>query len=155
MVRTFVIFLGLTVMLVSGVAAAAGWWLHDKGGPAMASAEQIRSAYGRVRAGATPVSKLASLGLDTRGARRLSPLGVMEQFMPKDSRAFDGLDPAVQTCFTTQNQCTAYVFAAPGAKAVLLIEGGRVAYKTLSAPTHIVAAAGQQARCDCAGLHRR
>ena len=89
----------------------------------------------RIRAGVTPASQLGRLGFDTSAAKKLSYLGAMEAFMPKDSFGFDSLDPAVQTCFEARDQCTAYIFslpAQPGARVVLLIEGGRVAYKAIS-----------------------
>jgi hypothetical protein len=121
-------------MLSCGVAIAA--WRQDDVPPGVSfTAQQLKTAYVRIRAGTTPVSQLARLGFDTAGAAKLSYLGVMEQFMPKDSFGFDTLEPAVQTCFEARDRCTAYIFsmpAQPNARVVLLIEGGRVAYKAIS-----------------------
>jgi hypothetical protein len=134
MLRTFAIFMGLVFMLGCGVAIAA--WPQDQSAQnAQFTEQQLRSGYVRIRAGVTPVSQLAGLGFDTNGAAKLSYLGVMEQFMPKDSFGFDALDPSVQACFEARDRCTAYIFTLPhqpGAKVVLLIDGGRVAYKSIS-----------------------
>ena len=134
MLRTLVIFCGLIVMLGCGVAIAA-WPKADAVRSLSFSEQQLKSAYVRIRTGATPASALNGLGFDTSSARKLSYLGVMEEFMPKDSFGFDSLDPAVQSCFEARDRCTAYVFSVahtPGARIVLLIEDGRVAYKAMS-----------------------
>ena len=134
MLRTLAIFLGLIVMLGCGVAVAA-WPRAASTQDIQFSEQQLKSAYVRIRAGVTPVSQLAGLGFDTASARKLSYLGVMEQFMPADSFGFDALDPAVQSCFEARDHCTAYIFTLPhqpAARVVLLIEGGRVAYKAIS-----------------------
>ena len=81
-----------------------------------------------------PASKLAGLGFDPARARRLSALALMERYMPKDSFAFDAMDPVVQSCFQGHSDCSAYIFpvARSRAEAVLLVEGGRVAWKSVS-----------------------
>jgi hypothetical protein len=134
MLRTFAIFMGLVVMLGCGVAIAA-WPQAQSVQKEQISEQQLRAGYARIRAGVTPVSQLAKLGFDTNAAAKLSYLGVMEQFMPRDSFGFDALDPSVQACFEARDQCTAYIFTQPrqpDAKVMLLIHGGRVAYKTIS-----------------------
>ena len=78
-----------------------------------------------------PVSGLAKAGRDVTQAKRLSALGLMEAFMPKDSSDFDGLDPALQSCFQNRDGCEGYVFRADGAEALLVVEHGRVALKMM------------------------
>jgi hypothetical protein len=130
--RVLAIFAALIVLL--GCAAAVMAWPHGDG--RLESRARISSAdYRHLHPGATLASDLPRLGFDTQNAERLSYLGVMEQFMPRDSFGFDALDPAVQDCFQARDRCLAYIFTLadrPGAKAVVLIEGGRVAYKSLS-----------------------
>jgi hypothetical protein len=133
MVRMFVAFFAVGILLGCGLLYAV--WPPEDGGGAHAapSARQLEAAYDRVRPGITPESGLAALGLDSAQARKLSYLGALEMFLPRDAAAFDTLDPAMQRCFQTQGRCTAMIFsAAPEARVVLLIEGGRVAYKAIS-----------------------
>ena len=117
----------------------------------------LKVAFARVAPGETPASGLAQLGFDTSrdGARLLSYLGLMERFAPRDSAAFDALDPAAQKCLATPQGCSAYLFRlarahgseeratfgfvnaaqaqAPGVMEVLfLIHDGRVVYKAMS-----------------------
>jgi hypothetical protein len=101
------------------------------------SLQQFRAAYARIAPGITAESELDRLGfnLTAPDARTLSYLGVMEHFMPRDSQAFDRLDPAMRSCFEAPDGCTARIFrmtGAPKAKIVLLIHDGRVAYKAIS-----------------------
>jgi hypothetical protein len=120
--RTLIIFAGFVMLLGAGVAAAASGFSND---------ELLTRAYARVRTG-MPVSQLGAIGFDTAKAQRLSKLALMERYMPKDSFAFDDLDPVVQDCYAGPGDCNAYIFTAMGAQAVLLVEGGRVAWKDLS-----------------------
>ena len=107
--------------------------LDDGGGAGVApSAPALAAAYDRVRPGVTPESGLAALGLDSEQARKLSYLGALEMFLPRDAAAFDALDPAMRRCFQTQGRCTAMIFSAAPVRVVLLIAGGRVAYKAIS-----------------------
>jgi hypothetical protein len=134
MLRNAVLFMGLILMLGCGIAVAA-WPRGATVQDAQVKEQQLKSAYARIRAGVTPVSQLAQLGFDTANAQKLSYLGVLEQFMPSDSFDFDTLDPAIKNCFEARDQCTAYIFTlphAPAARVVLLIDGGRVAYKAIS-----------------------
>jgi len=93
------------------------------------------AAYSRLVPGVTPASKLPRLGVDTRGAMRMSYLGLVEAFTPRDSFDFDVLVPAVRDCLQARDRCDAYVFSLadrPGAHVLVLIAEGRVAYKSLS-----------------------
>jgi hypothetical protein len=92
-------------------------------------------AYDRVLVGVTPVSQLPDLGFDLSRADRLSYLAMIEQFMPENSTGFDTLDPAVQGCLTARDRCAGYVFKIAGeanAKAVVVVQSGRVAYKSVT-----------------------
>jgi hypothetical protein len=117
----------------------------------------LKAAYARVLPGETAAPDLSRLGFDTarRGVRRLSHLGLMERFAPRDGESFDRLDPAAQKCLATPEGCSAYVFHlarargseaqaafgfvnaaradAPGmVEVVFLIHDGRVVYKAMS-----------------------
>ena len=132
MLRSFVFSIGL-VLVIGATVAIAAWPRADAAGEGFASDGQLMLAYARVHEG-MPASRLAGLGFDPARARRLSALALMERYMPKDSFAFDAMDPAVQSCFQGRSDCSAYVFpvARSQAQAVLLIEGGRVAWKSVS-----------------------
>lgn len=95
----------------------------------------LSSDFDRLKPGVTQAAQLPLLGFDTSGAERLSYLAMVEQFMPGDSFAFDALAPAVQDCFEGRARCDGYIFPLAdrsGARALVLIQGGRVAYKSLS-----------------------
>jgi hypothetical protein len=117
--------------------------------------KELAAAYDRVRPGLTRSSQLADLGFDTATAnvQVLSYLGVMERFA-SDSRKFDRLDEALQTCVEARDRCSAIVYrhgedrsaggmlssfgfgsanaAGRTAEVTLLLQDGRVAYKTIS-----------------------
>lgn len=117
----------------------------------------LKAAYARVMPGDTAVPDLSRLGFDTgrAGVRRLSHLGLMEQFAPGDSDSFDRLAPDAQKCLAAPEGCSAYLFrlarargsearaafgfvnaaeaATPGVVEVLfLVHDGRVVYKAMS-----------------------
>ena len=112
-----------------------------------ASLDTARRAYGEVVIDISTQADLTRLGFDTgHGARALSGLGVQEYFMPRTSRQFDQLDPAVRSCFEGQDRCTAVVVplrpprdegflaahaAAPAGHMVFLLRSGRVAFKQI------------------------
>jgi hypothetical protein len=138
---------------------AVNLWLHhgEDNGTADVPLAALKTAFARVTPGETAASGLAQLGFDTSrdGARPLSYLGLMERFAPRDSAAFDALDPAARKCLATPEGCSAYLFRlvrahgseeraafgfvnaaqaqAPGVMEVLfLIHDGRVVYKAMS-----------------------
>src|ERR1700722_985263 len=103
MLRTLVIFAGFVMLLGAGVAVAA--WPH--GAPVasgFSTDEMLTRAYEHVRTG-MPASQLGTIGFDTANTERLSKMALMERFMPKDSFAFDALDPAVQACYVGPADC--------------------------------------------------
>ena len=145
----------LPLLLISSLVmllaiAAAAMWSRGVPAPHFTSAPSLRSAYARIHVGSTLQSQLAGLGFDTEKtqARSLSGLGVQEYFMPRTSREFDLLDPAVRSCFDTPDRCRLLVFplggqepdgmmaahAAPAGQGsiVLLLRRGRVAYKAMN-----------------------
>ena len=130
--RLLLLFAALVILLGCGAAVLA--WPRGASDPALRA--QIQSSdYRHLRPGVTPASDLSRLGFDTRNAVRLSYLGVVEQFMPGDSFGFDTLDPAVQSCFEARDRCIAYFFPLadrPGMRAVVMIEDGRVVYKSIA-----------------------
>ena len=123
---------------------------------------QLQSAYDKIMPG-TPASQLSGEGFDSSqgGAEVLSYLGVIEHFMPTDSRKFDALAEPVKDCIAARNRCTALVFHPAGlnptstgnvmldvlgfarnavnhsasAAVTLFLQDGRVAYKTISGGT--------------------
>jgi hypothetical protein len=142
----------LAVLGIMAIAAALYLWQGSRA-PAQgsfASLAQFRAAYAGVVPG-MPASRLARLGFDPSqpGAQTLSYLGTMEFFMPRNSRAFDRMNPAILGCLAAKDRCGAYVFAfgggrhktglfdfsahaEPGNPQVLfLMKSGRVAYKQM------------------------
>jgi hypothetical protein len=141
-----------SVVVLLAIAVAAFWSrgsLTDN--MRLASLSTMQGAYDRVQPGRTSQAQLAGLGFDATRlrARSLSGLGVQEYFMPRTSRDFDRLDPAVRYCFDNPDRCSALVFplAATGegdgmfaahaasrepGRMVFLIKSGRVAYKVVS-----------------------
>ena len=142
-----------TVICVGGMlfASALYLWQHDQvpSHGSFSSLEQLRAAYARVTPGMAG-ARLPRLGFDHTlpGAQTLSYLGTMEFFMPKNSRDYDRLDPAILACLAVRDRCGTYVFqvgrgplreatmfdflaqAAPDStRAVFLMQRGRVAYK--------------------------
>ncbi len=122
------------------------------------SLSALKAAYARVMPGETAAPELSSLGFDTAngGVRRLTYLGLMEYFAPRDSNGFDKLDIAAQRCLNAPDGCSAYVFRLARAtgterqaafgfvnaaeasdpravvEVVFLIHDGRVAYKAMT-----------------------
>ena len=118
----------------------------------------LKAAYEQVLPGETAAPELTKLGFDTGkgGVKRLTYLGLMEYFAPRDSNGFDQLDPAAQRCLNSPEGCSAYVFRLARAigsehrasfgfvnaaeasnlrnvvEVVFLIHDGRVAYKAMS-----------------------
>ncbi len=131
MFRTLVFFVGFVMLLGAGVGVAAWPSATRASASGFSSDEMLVRAYARVDTG-MPVSQLAAAGFDPAKAERLSRLGLMERYMPKDSAQFDNLDPAVQDCYVGRSDCSAYIFTAMGAEAVLLVKGGRVTWKAIS-----------------------
>jgi len=138
---------GTLTLLPRASSETAGTQLH--------SLQDLAAAYIRVQPGETRASQLAALGFDTTTAnvQVLSYLGVIERFAG-DSRKFDRLDEPLQECIEARDRCTALVFK-PGDQArgggmlssfglgsanaasreavvTLLVQDGRVAYKTIS-----------------------
>jgi len=131
----------------------------DTASTQLRSLKDLAAAYVRVQPGETRASQLAALGFDTTTAnvQVLSYLGVIERFAG-DSRNFDRLDEPLQECIEARDRCTALVFMpgdrqrgggmlasfglgsanAAGREAVvtLLVQDGRVAYKTISGVPH-------------------
>ncbi len=139
-----------SVVMLLAIAAAAMW---SRGMPMtrFIAPLSLKGAYERVQVGQTLQNQLAGLGFDTEKlqARSVSGLGVQEYFMPRTSREFDLLDPAVRSCFDRPDRCRILIFplAAPAEKGglmsanaasiepgqvVFLLRKGRVAYKAMS-----------------------
>jgi hypothetical protein len=150
--RLLPLLLIASMVVLLAIAAAAIW---SRGSLAenmrFASLQMMQGAYDRVQPGQTSQAQLAGLGFDATRlrARSLSGLGVQEYFMPRTSRDFDRLDPAVRYCFDNPDRCSALVFplAAPGAddgmfaahaapreagRMVFLMKSGRVAFKAVA-----------------------
>jgi hypothetical protein len=148
--RTLLIFAGFVILLGAGCAVAA--WPHGSAAASgFSSDELLTRAYERVHTG-MPASQLGAIGFDIAKAERVSKLALMERFMPKNSEDFDALDPVVQDCYFGQADCNAYIFTAMGAQAVLLVEGGRVAWKDLSG---VSVASKRKARMAAQGIRLR
>jgi hypothetical protein len=127
---------GFIAAIVILLGAAAGLLARSGASePAPRPYQVTALAYDRLEAGITDVALLTDLGFDLSRADRLSYLAMIEQFMPENSTGFDRLDPAVQDCLTARDRCTGYVFKIagnPNARAVVVIQSGRVAYKSVT-----------------------
>jgi hypothetical protein len=138
-----------SVVMLLAVAAGALW---SRGMPVtrLIAPHSLKAAYERVQVGRTLQSQLAGLGFDSEKleAHSVSGLGVQEYFMPRTSREFDLLDPAVRSCFDTPDRCRVLIFplaapaqtgglmaanaapAQPG-RIIFLLRKGRVAFKDM------------------------
>jgi hypothetical protein len=117
------------VLLATGLAFA-GSPHAGAAAPESGNSGQLKRAYTQVRIG-MPFSRVATLGFGTAKVERLSKTALMEHFMPKDKTAFNALDPALKNCYRGSEDCTAYVFDIYSDEMVLLIQGGRVTWKTM------------------------
>ena len=127
---TLGIFVSFVVLLGAGAGLTVAAWPHAQSDAVMGSDEKLEIALAHVSPG-MPVSGLAKAGLDVAQAKRLSALGLMEAFLPKNSTDFDSLDPALQTCFQNRDGCDGYVFKAVGSEALIVAEHGRVSLKMM------------------------
>jgi hypothetical protein len=130
MLRIYSVFCVLAV-LIGGGLAFVGWPHANAAVTSTGNDDRFMRAYAQVHTG-MPLSRLNAVGLDTAKAERLSKLALMERFMPSDSVAFDALDPAVKNCYQGRDDCTAYIFEAASAQAVVLVQGGRVTWKMIA-----------------------
>jgi hypothetical protein len=143
-----------------GALAVANLW--HQSAPAVAEEvplDALQLAFKQVVPGETAAPELTKMGFDTGhgGVRRLTYLGLMEYFAPRDSKGFDRLDARAQKCLNNPDGCSAYIFRlarAQGREAqasfgfvnaaqaaadprgvvevVFLVHDGRVAYKAMS-----------------------
>jgi len=127
---------GFIAAIVILLGAAAGLLARSGADEPTVQPYQVTArAYDRLEAGITAVAQLPDMGFDLSRADRLSYLAMIEQFMPENSTGFDRLDPAVQDCLTTRDRCAGYVFKIagnPNARAVVVIQSGKVAYKSVT-----------------------
>ncbi|HWY61485.1 MAG TPA: hypothetical protein VNW15_06265 [Rhizomicrobium sp.] len=126
MLRIFSVLAVLAVLV--GVSLGFAGWPHASAAASRPNDDRMMRAYALVKAG-MPVSQLGVLGLDTAKAEKLSKLALIERYMPKDSTAFDALNPAVKNCYLGPDDCTAYFFEGYANQAVLLVQGGVVTWK--------------------------
>ena len=152
--------LGIWCVALSLLAALAVANLWHQSAPAAAEdvpLDALQAAFNQVVPGETAAPDLAKIGFDTGhgGVRRLTYLGLMEYFAPRDSEGFDQLDAGAQKCLSKPKGCSAYIFRlarATGAtpsfgfisaaqaaahprgvvEVVFLVHDGRVAWKAMS-----------------------
>jgi hypothetical protein len=157
---TSIIVLVVTLAVVGFGIASLLPRQSDTNDHGIRSLKELADAYARVKPGSTRASQLARLGFDTSNpnVEVLSYLGVIERFMPHDTVGFDHLDVAIQDCIEARDRCTALVFkpaethvreagmlsmfamdsakaAGEAAEVTLLVQDGRVAYKTIRGVT--------------------
>ncbi|RZI71535.1 MAG: hypothetical protein EOP38_31325, partial [Rubrivivax sp.] len=110
------ILLVVSVVLLLAIVAGALWSARNGGAPMRFASLRLQGAYERVEIGRTSQPQLAEMGFDAHRlrARTMSGLGVQEYFMPRTSREFDRLDPAIRACFDSPDRCTALVFPLQG-----------------------------------------
>ena len=149
----------LVALALLGILAVVNLW-HQSGTVEAKDVpiDTLKTAFAQVVPGETAAPDLARLGFNTAhgGVRRLTYLGLMEYFAPRESGGFDRLDPAAQKCLNSPDGCSAYVFRLARAQGsedqaafgfvksataadphgvvevVFLIHDGRVAYKAMS-----------------------
>jgi hypothetical protein len=141
--RLLGLFALLAVLLGTGLGLLARSVIVQR---PQARPEIPAAAYDRLDPGRTKASQLAGLGFDPADAERLSDLALMEIFLRGDSADFDALDPQVKDCFLRRMRCAGYGFplaGVPGARAILVVADGRLAYKMLTGQrAQVTAAAG-------------
>lgn len=113
------------------VAVVAGW-ANSPSAPVLShdNGDQAMQAYARIRPG-MPLSQIGALGFDIAAAERLPKSVLMARYMPTDAARFDALDPAVKTCYRGSGDCTAYLFNASAGPVLVLVQNGRVTWKTM------------------------
>jgi hypothetical protein len=141
MIRIFSL-LAVLAILVGASLGFAGWPQASAAVSQSRNDDWLMRAYAQVKTG-MPIAELGALGLDSTKAEKLSKLALMERYMPKDSTAFDALDPAVRNCYAGAGDCTAYIFESYGNQAVLLVQNGRVTWKSIFGVS-VVDAGGQR-----------
>jgi len=123
-----------TVQTVIGAAllALVAGWANSSPAPVLntGNGDQAMQAYTRIRPG-MPVSQIGALGFDIAAAERLPKSVLMARFMPTDAAGFDALDPAVKHCYRGSGDCTAYLFHASTGLVLVLVQDGRVAWKSV------------------------
>jgi hypothetical protein len=127
--------LGLIAGLAVLLGCVLGFLIRFPAPQSTSRPQVMASAYDRLAPGVTTLAGLAQLGFDTRAARRVSELGMIEQFVRRDSIDFDSLDRQLKECLLGQERCTGYVFPLrdmPGTRALVVTVKDRVAYKTLT-----------------------
>ena len=147
--RLLPLLLAASLVVMAACIAGALWSEYSLAPrPHFTSVDAARRAFARVAVDSSTQADLARLGFDGAhaGARSLAGLGVQEYFMPKTSRQFDEMDPAIRSCFEGQDRCTALIVplgvpgsdglmaahaAAPSGRMIFLLRSGRVAYKQL------------------------
>ena len=142
--------LGLIAALAIIVGCALGFLVRSRTPEFPAARAQVMSsAYDRLVPGVTTLAELNRLGFDIRNARRISELGMTEQFIRGDSIDFDAQDEQVKDCLLGESRCTGYLFPLrdmPGTRAVVVTVRNRVVYKTLTGEILTSAAASSSAR---------
>ncbi|HVV64625.1 MAG TPA: hypothetical protein VHC42_04100 [Rhizomicrobium sp.] len=133
---------------------------------AFSSYDEVALAYATIAPGRTGEAELAKLGFNPAtqpNARKISYLGLLQRMMPRDSSQFDRLDAPVRRCIEARERCSAWVFRPQHlerrptgsvvldllgferttidrgwtAEIVLLMEDGRVVYKSMAGRRHV------------------
>jgi hypothetical protein len=117
-------------LLVAGILSFASGAQVSPNASKHPHEDQFIQAYAGVRTG-MPASELDALGLDRANAERLSAMELIKRFIPRDKIAFNALNPAVKHCFLGP-ACIAYIFDDYAGHAVVLVQDGRVTWKSIS-----------------------
>jgi hypothetical protein len=105
-------------------------------GAATKSLDDDEKLFQAIRIGA-PLSSLSPLGFDVAKAERLPKASLIKQYMPKNTAAFNSLQPAVQRCYRGTQSCTALIFDTFTGRVIFLIQDGQVTWKEMIYP-HVV-----------------
>lgn len=171
-IATAIVLFVSALALVGNLALPLGLVPSDMPTPKLRTGQDMLRAYSRIHAGFTHASELAGFGFDSSsgGAKLLSYLGVMENFIPHDTSQFDRLDTAVKECVAARERCTALVLqpadstnstgvqgiftafdmgadaASRTPRVTLLIRDGRVTFKMVTGVNEPVDRASREAR---------
>lgn len=150
------VVIALVVLVLIGCGALTLLPQYSDRTSQIRSLHDLAVAYARIQPGQTRASQLAALGFDVTSGnvQVLSYLGLTERYTAGASTKFDKLDTALQNCIEARDRCTGFVFK-PGessgasgmlasiglapanagdrvAEVTLIVQDGRVAYKTIS-----------------------
>ena len=127
MLKMLPVFVG-AVLLAAGVGLASS--PRGNTGVLNSGTDDQSQTYDRIKVG-MPVSKIEAPGFDVALAQQLPKNALLGLLMPTDPAKFAALDPAIKSCYREPVDCTAYLFDIYIGVAVVLVQDGRIIWKTM------------------------